>query len=78
MRRFDPDHPMPLAYVVGTFSAHPAVMGAMFEFLTWVSEPAAGARYDEMNGRCAAWVRVTNQYCAVDLGPVLDSPVPQR
>ena len=33
MRRFDPDRPMRLAYVVGTFSAHPSVMGAMNEFL---------------------------------------------
>ena len=36
MRRFDPAHPMRLAYVVGTFSAHPLVMGAMNEFLKWV------------------------------------------
>jgi glutamate-1-semialdehyde 2,1-aminomutase len=61
MRRFDPDHPMRLAYVVGTFSAHPAVMGAMCEFLKWVSEPEAGARYEEMNGRCDAWVQATNR-----------------
>ena len=40
MRRFDPERPMRVAYVVGTFSAHPAVMGAMNEFLRWVTEPA--------------------------------------
>ena len=40
MRRFDPKYPMRIAYVVGTFSAHPAVMGAMNEFLRWVVEPA--------------------------------------
>src|SRR5262245_57054366 len=39
MRRFDPAHPMRIAYVVGTFSAHPAVMGAMNEFLRWVVQP---------------------------------------
>ena len=33
MRRFDPERPMRIAYVIGTFSAHPAVMGAMNEFL---------------------------------------------
>ena len=36
MRRFDPDRPLRIAYVVGTFSAHPVVMGAMNEFLRWV------------------------------------------
>ena len=64
MRRFDPDRPMRLAYVVGTFSAHPAVMGAMHEFLRWVTEAGARQRYDEMNARCAAWVRSTNQQLA--------------
>ena len=39
MRRFDPEHPMRMAYVVGTFAAHPAVMGAMCEFLSWVVQP---------------------------------------
>lgn len=33
MRRFDPGRPMRIAYVVGTFSAHPLTMGAMNEFL---------------------------------------------
>ena len=64
MRRFDPDHPMRLAYVVGTFSAHPAVMGAMNAFLRWVTDPATEALYDGMNRRCAAWVRDTNQALA--------------
>ena len=41
MRRFDPEHPMRIAYVIGTFSAHPVVMGAMNEFLEWVTQPAA-------------------------------------
>ena len=35
---------MRMAYVVGTFSAHPLVMGAMNEFLRWVAEPADGRR----------------------------------
>jgi glutamate-1-semialdehyde 2,1-aminomutase len=64
MRRFDPDHPMRLAYVVGTFSAHPAVMGAMNAFLRWVTEPTTEALYEGMNERCAAWVRDTNQELA--------------
>ncbi len=61
MRRFDPERPMRIAYVVGTFSAHPVVMGAMNEFLNWVTTPAAAEQYAAMNERCADWVRATNQ-----------------
>ncbi len=64
MRRFDPEHPMRIAYVVGTFSAHPAVMGAMNEFLRWVVEPATAKLYEESNQRCAEWVRSTNEKLA--------------
>jgi len=60
MRRFDPERPMRLAYVIGTFSGHPVVMGAMNEFLRWVVEPATASLYEEMNERCAHWVRTTN------------------
>src|SRR5215470_110093 len=41
MQRFDPAHPMRIAYVIGTFSAHPVVMGTMNAFLRWVVQPAA-------------------------------------
>ena len=61
MRRFDPERPMRIAYVIGTFSGHPVVMGAMNEFLRWVVEPATGGLYDEMNERCTQWVRGTNR-----------------
>src|SRR5262249_27344524 len=54
MRRFDPERPMRLAYVVGTFSAHPAVMGAMYEFLTWVSGADAAPAYRDANERCGS------------------------
>jgi glutamate-1-semialdehyde 2,1-aminomutase len=64
MRRFDPDRPMRVAYVVGTFSAHPAVMGAMNEFLRWLDDPATPALYDEMNDRCAQWAEATNRVLA--------------
>jgi glutamate-1-semialdehyde 2,1-aminomutase len=60
MQRFDPDHPMRIAYVVGTFSAHPLVMGAMNEFLRWVPEPATAQLYRDANQRCSEWVRSTN------------------
>ncbi len=70
MRRFDPDHPMRLAYVIGTFSAHPAVMGAMNEFLRWVTRPEARQRYDEANRRCAEWAAEVNRACATRALPV--------
>jgi glutamate-1-semialdehyde 2,1-aminomutase len=61
MRRFDSAHPMRIAYVVGTFSGHPAVMGAMNEFLRWVTEPATTQLYGDSNQRCTKWVLSTNQ-----------------
>jgi glutamate-1-semialdehyde 2,1-aminomutase len=64
MRRFDPAHPMRIAYVVGTFSAHPAVMGAMNEFLRWVIEPETASLYHKSNERCSEWAQSTNQKLA--------------
>ena len=60
MRRFDPERPMRLAYVVGTFSAHPVVMGAMNEFLKFAVDPASASLWDDMNDRCATFARDTN------------------
>ena len=70
MRRFDPDHPMRIAYVIGTFSAHPVVMGAMNEFLKWLTGPQAAQAYETANRRCAAWARETNQKLAEASLPV--------
>jgi glutamate-1-semialdehyde 2,1-aminomutase len=61
MQRFDADHPMRIAYVIGTFSAHPVVMGAMNEFLKWLVQPAASKLYAEAKLRCEQWVRSTNE-----------------
>jgi glutamate-1-semialdehyde 2,1-aminomutase len=70
MQRFDHEHPMRLAYVVGTFSAHPAVMGAMYEFLTWAVDAGTEARYEGMNQQCAGWVLSTNRRLAEDGLPI--------
>jgi glutamate-1-semialdehyde 2,1-aminomutase len=70
MRRFDPERPMRVAYVVGTFSAHPAVMGAMNEFLRWVTDPSTARLYDEMNDRCTQWAQTTNRALAEKALPV--------
>ena len=64
MRRFDPERPLRIAYVIGTFSAHPVVMGAMNEFLTWVTDPPTAPLYGEMNRRCAEWALATNRRLA--------------
>jgi glutamate-1-semialdehyde 2,1-aminomutase len=61
MQRFDARHPMRIAYVIGTFSAHPLVMGAMREFLQWVVQPETARLYDEAKQRCEQWVHSTNQ-----------------
>jgi glutamate-1-semialdehyde 2,1-aminomutase len=70
MRRFDPERPMRVAYVVGTFSAHPVVLGAMNEFLRWVTDPTTASLYDEMNDRCAQWAQSTNHALADAALPV--------
>jgi glutamate-1-semialdehyde 2,1-aminomutase len=60
MRRFDSEHPMRIAYVIGTFSAHPLVMGTMNEFLKWLVQPATSKLYADAKLRCEQWVRCTN------------------
>jgi glutamate-1-semialdehyde 2,1-aminomutase len=61
MRRFDPERPMRIAYVIGTFSAHPVVMGAMNEFLNWIVEPKTGQLCLQANQMCEQWVHLTNE-----------------
>jgi len=65
MRRLDPEHPMRMAYVVGTFSAHPAVMAAMNEFLRWALDPSTATLYRGANRTCTEWVKSTNE-CLAD------------
>ncbi len=60
MRRFDPEHPMRVAYVIGTFSAHPVVMGAMREFLEWATCPDTASSYSRANRQCHEWAHTTN------------------
>jgi glutamate-1-semialdehyde 2,1-aminomutase len=70
MRRFDAERPLRMAYVIGTFSAHPVVMGTMNEFLRWVVQPTTAELYDEANHRCAQWVHATNHQLAAAALPV--------
>jgi glutamate-1-semialdehyde 2,1-aminomutase len=61
MRRFDPERPMRIAYVIGTFSAHPVVMGSMNEFLHWASSPETADLYALANRRTSDWASETNR-----------------
>ena len=61
---------MRMAYVVGTFSAHPLVMATMHEFLSWVTAPESAARYEALNRRCAEWTHATNEVLAAEGLPV--------
>jgi len=70
MRRFDPDRPMRMSYVVGTFSAHPVVMGSMNEFLRWLTAAGTASLYGELNDRCARWVRATNEALTTESLPL--------
>ncbi|MGE0467909.1 MAG: aminotransferase class III-fold pyridoxal phosphate-dependent enzyme [Nitrospira sp.] len=70
MRRFDPDHPMRLAYVIGTFSAHPHVMGAMNEFLCWVTKPQTTQLYQEADHSCTEWAASVNRDLAARALPL--------
>ena len=61
MRRYDPAHPMRMAYVVGTFAAHPLTMGAMAEFLQGLETPAAITELEALNARTAGWTVATSR-----------------
>jgi len=60
MTRSDPKKAARVAYVIGTFAGHPAVMGSMNAFLTWHSRPETPAEYDEMHRRIDAFVGEAN------------------
>jgi glutamate-1-semialdehyde 2,1-aminomutase len=52
---------MLIAYVIGTFSAHPVVMGAMNEFLHWLVRAETAELYVGAKRRCEQWVLSTNE-----------------
>ena len=61
MGRFDPDRPLRLCYVIGTFAAAPVTLGPMSAFLDYVSSAGAAKRYADAETRTAEWVARTNQ-----------------
>jgi len=60
MTRADPAKAARVAYVIGTFAGHPAVMGSMNAFLKWHSSPDTQARYDQMHERIDNFIAKAN------------------
>ena len=60
MARSDPKKAARVAYVIGTFAGHPAVMGSMNAFLKWHARAETPALYDLMHTRIAAFIAKAN------------------
>ena len=60
MRRFDPEHPLRVSYVIGTFAAHPLTMGSMNAFLRWATSAEARATYARVGETFDDWIVGTN------------------
>lgn len=60
MNRNDEKKPLRVAYVIGTFAAHPLLLGAMNQFLKFVSAPDAPSLYNELRERVNNFVTETN------------------
>jgi glutamate-1-semialdehyde 2,1-aminomutase len=60
MARCDPSRPLRLAYVIGTFSAHPLLLGSMNHFLKWVITKEAKDLYDQRDVEVKQFVIDTN------------------
>ena len=60
MARTDPGKAARVAYVIGTFAGHPAVMGSMNAFLKWNTRKEAQGEYDAMHARIDAFIAKAN------------------
>jgi len=61
MARSDPAKAARVAYVIGTFAGHPAVMGSMNAFLKWHARPETPKLYDDMHKNIDAFVAKANK-----------------
>jgi len=61
MNRFDPDRPMRVAYVIGTFAAAPMTLGPMSAFLDYVTSDEGREAYRMGTKRTSDWVLDTNR-----------------
>lgn len=60
MERRDPNRPMLVSFVVGTFKGSPMVMGSMNAVLNWVTTPEALAEFNAHKDRVARWAESCN------------------
>jgi glutamate-1-semialdehyde 2,1-aminomutase len=60
MERSDPDRPMRVSFVVGTFKGSPMVMGAMNAVLKWITSEEARAEFSAHEKRVQEWVASCN------------------
>ena len=60
MARSDPKKAARVAYVIGTFAGHPAVMGSMNAFLHWHARAETAKMYDEMHANIDAFISKAN------------------
>lgn len=70
MQRSDPSAPLRVAYVIGTFAAHPLVLGTMAEFLKWATQPETPALYADAEAAAATWAQDLNTRLAQLGAPV--------
>ena len=70
MARFDPEHPLRVSYVIGTFAASPLTLGPMRAFLDWVTSAEAATKYQAAASVTTEWVVETNRQLAEQGFPV--------
>jgi len=70
MNRSDPVHPLRVAYVVGTFAAHPLTVASMNAFLRFLETPAAQSEYASMAGKVRVFCDETNAAMAAEALPI--------
>jgi glutamate-1-semialdehyde 2,1-aminomutase len=70
MKRFREDRPNLTCFSRGTFSAHPAVMGAMNEFLQHIERPEHRSQYETLDRRWRERADELNQRLASEQLPI--------
>lgn len=70
MSRFDPNCPLRVSYVIGTFAAAPMALGPMCAFLKWATSAEAAKSYAAGNKKTSDWVIDTNKKFIAEDFPV--------
>merc|ERR1711907_753934 len=61
MSRFDPNCPLRVSYVIGTFAAAPMALGPMAAFLKWSTSAEARTQYAAGIKKTSEWIIDTNK-----------------